>query len=234
MAVATDRPIEVLPRGMRQVAAPTSASPSEWLAFFESIYEGAGGDAAAVPWVDGRANPALVSWLNAEAPGTLRPGATVVVVGCGLGDDVGELASRGYDAVGFDCSRTAVAWARRRHTDLADRLIHADLFSLPPGLLRRHDLVVEINTVQSLHPSLRPQAVRGIVSLARPRGSVLAICRGREEGEALPESPPYPLTASELESLFGEQGLAPARSMDAFYDDEVPPVYRLRGVFRRV
>jgi hypothetical protein len=225
--------IEVRPRAIRpEVAAPRSTRQDEWRSYFERVYATAAGDAAAVPWSDGDANPALVAWLNAEAPGLIRPGATVAVVGCGLGDDVRELSDRGYDAMGFDCSPTAVDWARRRHPDIADRLHIADLLSLPGHMLRRHDLVVEINTIQSLPPELRQSAGAGVVALARPRGIVLAICRGREEGEAL-EGPPFALTVRELVEAMAAQGLSPLREVDEFLDGEEPPKRRLRGMFRR-
>jgi hypothetical protein len=227
--------IEVRPRSDRMRAAPPrSSAPAEWTTYYEQVYRTAAGDAAAVPWANGRACGAMVAWLNAEGPGVLRPGAAVAVVGCGLGDDVQELSERGFDVVGFDCSPTAVAWARRRHTAVADRLMVADLFDLPSGLLRRHDLVVEVNTLQSLEPAMRQRAAAGVASLARPRGAVLAICRGREDGGVLPDAPPYPLTAAELESLFAQQGMAPTRALDCFYDNEDPEVLRLRGLFRRV
>lgn len=235
MASVTDiRPIEILPREARPgLAAPTTGRVADWSAYFETIYRDASGDAGAVPWADGGPNPALVSWLNSEAPGLIRPGATVAVVGCGLGDDVRELADRGYDVVGFDCSPAAISWARRRHTVVAERLVVADLFALPGSLARRHDLVVEINTLQALDPSLRPAAAAGVASLARPRGAVLVICRGREAGEALPPEPPFPLSYGELESLMAGNGLAPMGAIDAFTDDECPPNRRLRAVFRR-
>jgi SAM-dependent methyltransferase len=231
--VTETRPIHITARPRVLPRAPHGTSTSDWVAHFEQVYREAAGDASAVPWAHEGSNPALVAWLNAEAPGLIRPGATVAVVGCGLGDDVRELADRGYDVVGFDCSPTAIAWARRRHTAVADRLMVADLLNLPTTLLRRHDLVVEINTLQSLDPSMRSAAAAGIVSLARPRGSVLTICRAREEGDPLPDEPPYPLTACELERLMGASGFAPSRGLDVYFDDETPPCLRVRGVFRR-
>jgi SAM-dependent methyltransferase len=234
VAYATEtRPIQIASRPRAAAPAPRGGATADWVAHFERIYRDASGDAGAVPWADGEPNPSLVAWLNAEAPGLVRPGATVAVVGCGLGDDVRELADRGYDVVGFDCSPTAIAWARRRHTSVADRLMVADLFSLPTSLLRRHDLVVEIHTLQAIDPCIRPAAAAGVAALARPRGSVLVIGRGRDEGDPLPDDPPYPLTCSELERLMSDQGLAPTRPLDAFVDDEDPPSLRIRGVFRR-
>jgi hypothetical protein len=124
-----------------------------------------------------------------------------------------------------------VRWAQTRHPGLAEHFMVADLFSPPTGLLRRADLVVEVNTIQSLHPSLRQRAAGAIAGLARPRGTILVICRGREEGEALPEDPPFALTRRELLSLFS--GWSPMRDVDDFMDSEDPPQRRLRAVFRR-
>ncbi len=213
-------------------AIPRSDSPEQWAQYFEDIYAGAHGDPALVPWEDARPNPALVAWLNAEAPSIVRPGVSVCIVGCGLGDDVRELADRGYDATGFDVSRTAVQWARQRHPDLAEHLIVADLFALPASLRRRFDLVIEVHTLQSMRPTLWAQGAAGIAALARAHGAVLAICRGRDEGEAH-DQPPFALTPEEFTSLFGAVGFGPTRAIDDFEDDEVPPRRRLRAVFRR-
>src|ERR1044071_8030366 len=176
----TVRPVEVQAREGRP-DSPRTPEARDWSAWFEQIYTDAGGDAAKVPWSKGGPSPAMLAWMNSAAPALVRPGACVTVSGCGLGDDVRELADRGYDATGIDVSPTAVEWARRRHPELADRFQVADLTDLPPGLRRRADLVVEVSTIQVVHPELRPAIVAGIASLARPRGVVLAVCRGREE-----------------------------------------------------
>jgi SAM-dependent methyltransferase len=154
-------------------------------------------------------------------------------VGCGLGDDVRELADRGYDVTGFDVSPTAVEWARKRHPDLADHFQIADLTALPGCLKRRADLVVEVSTIQAVHPSLRPAIVSGIAALARPRGVVLAVCRGRDEGEPAATAPPFALSCAEMTGLFAAEGFTPVRGVDDFEDDEAPPVRRLRAALRR-
>jgi len=202
---------------------------------FETVYREAAGDESRVPWQDGRANPALVCWLNAEAPRLVRPGVRAVVVGCGLADDVAELDTRGYDALGFDVSPTCVAWARERHPALADRLLVADATRPPTNLRCRFELVVECNTIQSVPPEMRAKVVRGLVLLAKPHGVVLAVARSRPEGWPLDEvaGPPYPLTKTELVSLFEREGFTPVRTPDEFEDDETPPVARLRCAFRR-
>lgn len=202
---------------------------------YESIYQSAAGDPSLVPWARQQPNPMMVCWLNAEAPGLVRPGSRVVVVGCGLGDDVAELISRGYDAVGFDVSPTAVSWARKRFPDHAAQFSVTDLFALPGKFRHRFDLVIEIHTLQALDPAQRERAAAAVASLAGPQGHVVAICRGREESQLLEfvQGPPWPLTRSELLGLMESSGLRPLREIDEFMDEETPPQRRLRGVFLR-
>lgn len=215
------------------VRAPLGEQERSNARHFESVYTEARRGGVAVPWDDGRANPPLVSWLNVAAPRVIRPGARAVVVGCGLACDVEELHDRGYDVTGFDVSREAIDWARQTHPRVADRLCVADVFDPPDNLLRRFDLVVEINTLQAVEPSLRGRAADGIARLAKPHGSILVIARGRDDNDPLPDEPPYPLSSDELCDLMTERGLSLLAPLDDFDDCEDPPVRRLRGVFRR-
>lgn len=214
-------------------SAPLTADPAAWARHYDEIYRDAAGDIAQIRWADGRANPALQAWLNDQAPELVRPGASAVVVGCGLGDDARELFDRGYEVTAFDVSPTAIDWARQRHPEIADRFLTADLFSLPASLLRRADLVVEIYTLQSLHPELRPRAAAAIASLARPRGAILTICRARGESEPIGDGPPFPLCKSELLGLFSAQGLGPIGPVDEFPDQADPAARRIRAAFKR-
>jgi SAM-dependent methyltransferase len=202
----------------------------EW---HDEVYRAAEHDAAKVPWADEQANPALVSWLNAEAPGRVRPGARAIVVGCGLGDDVVELQNRGYDASGFDVSPTAIDWARHRFPDQAEAFMVTDLFEPPSRLRRRFDLVVEAYTIQAVPLDRRDAAVSAIASLCCPRGTVVCVCRGRDDDHPLDgfKGPPWPLSKRELIDLFEKAGMHPVREPDDFEDDETPPVRRLRAAF---
>ena len=74
-----------------------------------------------------------------------------------------------------------------------------------------------------------------MAELLGPRGVLLAICRGRSDDVALEEldAPPYALTPRELTTLMRDASLTPVQSIDDFEDDNVPPVRRLRGCFKR-
>ncbi len=203
---------------------------------FEAVYASAGGDADKVPWADLRPCPMLVDWLNTSACGLVRPGARAIVIGAGLGDDVMELSRRGYDVIGFDISPTAVHWAQQRHAEIADRLVTADLLCMPGRWLRRFDLVVEINTVQSHLPARRGEVCRAVASLLAPHGLLFLACRTREDSQSVDDlaGPPWALTSSEVAELMEDVGLAPVGSGRVELDDEAPPRARYVGVFTRV
>jgi SAM-dependent methyltransferase len=201
--------------------------------YFESIYADAQGDAARLEWVDDRPKPALVNWLNAVAPSLIRSGARVVVVGCGLGEDARELMRRGYDVTAFDCSPTAVTWAKRLDPANARCYVCADLFEPPARWRHRFDLVVEINTLQSLSPDMHHGALSAIVDMMSPHGRLLVICRGCDEPASPDDGPPWPLTENELLEAAALAGLQPADPVSIFMDDEDPPAQRMRALFKR-
>jgi predicted TPR repeat methyltransferase len=211
-----------------KIEAPLSAS------HFEAIYAESGGDASLVPWADRRPHPALVTWLNVIAPSLLRCGSRVCVVGCGLGDDARELMRRGYDVVAFDCSATAVKWAQSIDPMNRTAYVVADLFELPERWQHRFDLVVEINTLQSLLPEQHEDAFRSITDLMSRRGHMLVICRESAEPVARDDGPPWALTQEELRGMAEATGLVTV-SLDSFLDEEdsAAPVQRMRALFTR-
>ncbi|MHC4990134.1 MAG: class I SAM-dependent methyltransferase [Planctomycetota bacterium] len=200
--------------------------------YFEAIYMDAHGDPALVPWEDGKPNPALVNWLNAVAPSLIRCGARVAVVGCGLGDDARELIGRGYDVTAFDCSETAIEWARRRDPLNADCYVHADLFHPPTRWRHRFDLVVEINNLHALDADRRLGAASAIADLLSPRGHLLVI--NQEPAELEDEIEPVPaLTEERLQEAMGLAGLVADGNVSSFLDDGEPPLRVVRAVYRR-
>lgn len=213
--------------------AATSLQIQTSVEYFESIYAEAHGDASRIRWADQRPHPALVTWLNAVAPSLVRCGSRVCCVGCGLGDDARELMRRGYDVTAFDCSPTAVEWAQSLDHENARCYAQADLFQLPVRWRHRFDLVVEINTIQSLSPDLHLAATSAIADLVSPKGHLLVICRGTETQASSDDGPPWPLTQHQLIEAAAMANLRPVEPVTAFMDDEDPPVLRMRGLFKR-
>lgn len=200
---------------------------------FEEIYVDAHRDLGRVPWADGHPSPALVNWLNAVAPSVVRCGARIVVIGCGLGDDAREICRRGYDVTAFDCSTTAIDWARSLDAGTDVSYCVADLFDLPLRWRHRFDLVVEVNTIQALPIERRGDAVKCIADLVSPRGNLLVIARHTDTPADPASDPPWPVTLDELTTTTRVAGLEPDGEVGVFVDGETPPVRRMRGLFKR-
>lgn len=199
--------------------------------YFESVYAEACGDRSRVPWASRRPSTALVNWLNAVAPSLVRCGARVAVVGCGLGDDAREVIRRGYEVTAFDCSPTAVEWARGLDPTHSESYTQADLFDPPARWCHRFDLVVEINNLQYVSPARQKDAVQALTRFMSPHGHLLVVCRGADAPAAHDAGPPWPLTERQLAEATRAAGLVAAQPVCCFTDDE--DVKRLRGLFRR-
>lgn len=200
----------------------------------ERVYCTADGDPERVPWCHCGPDALLLRWLTGEAPRLVRPGCRTVVVGCGLGDDVAELAARGFDVVGFDVSVSAVRWAARRFPAHASRFLACDLLDLPSRLVGRFDLVVEVCTLQTLAPELRQTAAVSLARLVAPRGVLLAISCGKHAEDLGPqEGPPWPLSATELEQLLAGAGLCSMRPVAEIPCADDPDHVRVMGCFQR-
>jgi 2-polyprenyl-3-methyl-5-hydroxy-6-metoxy-1,4-benzoquinol methylase len=195
---------------------------------YEELYVRAGFDAGRVPWATLSPNPRVAEWLNAS--NVQGDGGRAVVVGCGLGDDAEELARRGFRVTAFDISGTAIDWCRRRFPDSRVQYQVTDLLQLPAEWNGAFDFVLEVFTLQAMTPDHRALGIRNVAGLVAPRGSVMIICRARDEGDPLGDLP-YPLLKRELDAL-SRFGLR-EQSFEDFVDDEDPPVRRFRAVYSR-
>jgi SAM-dependent methyltransferase len=224
---------DLVRRRARHLAAEAAASgdPAGW---FETLYAEASAGLAVVPWDDGQPNPHLTEWAtSAVARGVVGPGRRALVVGCGVCDDPGFLASLGCEVTAFDVSPTAVAEARRRFPRSPVRYQVADLLAPPPGWQGAFGLVAEIYTVQALYGEARAAAIRALPRLVAPGGTLLVIARATDDQDPVrdPATMPWPLTRSELEAMTG-QALT-VLSVEKFLDDEDPPKLRWRAEFTR-
>lgn len=194
--------------------------PTGW---FEELYSNAAGDESAVPWADLAINPNLDSWVKKN---NLRgDGKKALVVGCGLGDDAQALSELGFGVTGFDISPTAISWCKKRFPESPVNYIVDDL--LNPQIInkQKYDFILESYTLQALPAEVRPQGIESICKLLAHQGTLLVICRGREESEPA-TSLPFPLTKKEL-ALFEKLGLEQVKFED-YRDQESRPVRRFR------
>lgn len=199
-----------------------NGDPTGW---FDVLYQAAAGDAEAIPWADLTANPLLIEWMTYHQ--TRGEGRSALVAGCGLGDDAEALAHAGFAVTAFDISPKAIQWCHRRFPSSSVQYAVADLLALPEAWDKHFDLIVEIYTLQSLpDEALRAQAAANLARCVAPNGSLLVICRGREQNEEK-GTMPWPLTRAEL-GVFQQQGLREV-ALEDLLDQEEPFVRRFRA-----
>jgi SAM-dependent methyltransferase len=203
-------------------------SRGEPLAWFDELYSTASGDAATIPWADLEPNPNFVAWHRATRHDL--QGKRCLKVGCGLGDDCEYMQAKGGIVTGFDISPTAIEWCRRRFPESNVTYSVADLFNPPKDWLGSFDFVLESYTLQVLPHGLQKLAVETISEFVVAGGTLLVICRARDDSSPRGEMP-WPLTRSEL-STFESCGLSLV-ACDEYDDHETPPVHRIRATYKR-
>lgn len=209
---------------LKRLAAESTKNgdPTGW---FEVFYRAARGNAAAIPWAHLTANPLLIEWITHQQ--TRCEGKSALVAGCGLGDDAEALARYGFAVTAFDISPEAIHWCRQRFPSSPVRYVVADILALPGAWSQRFDFIVEAYTLQSLpDEALRSHAAMNLARCVAPNGSLLVICRGREQHEER-GTMPWPLTRAEL-NVFQRQGLREVAFED-LSDHEDPSVRRFRA-----
>ncbi len=174
--------------------AVAEGDPVRW---FDELWSAAERDEIDLPW--DRTEPADVVAAHVAAAG---PGAgrRAVVVGAGLGADAELLAGSGWETVAFDVSPAAVRVASDRYPRSAVDYRVGDLLDLADDLVGGFDLVVEVFTVQALHPSLRARATAGVRRLLAPGGTLLAVQLVRGERGA-DVGPPWLLDRAEIQAF---------------------------------
>jgi SAM-dependent methyltransferase len=181
--------------GVRAVA---DGDPTRW---YDELWSAAGRGEVALPWDHTEPHPLLADWVAEHGDGA---GRSAVVIGCGLGADSEHLARHGWRTTAFDISPAAVAAVRDRYPDSAVDYREGNLLDLADDLVGAFDLVVEIYTLQALHPSLREPAVTGVRRLLAPGGAALVVQMVRRDDEPRTDEPPWTLTRAEMEAVAGD------------------------------
>lgn len=157
------------------------------------------------PWDRGEASPALIDWL-----GSHRMPGTILVPGCGPGNDLIALATSGaVRVVGLDIAAGAIAIAADKTRGINGvSLVTGDLFTLNDGSLRwGFDWVFEHTCFCAIEPSRRWDYVRSVAGALRPGGHLLAVfyLEPWDQDEDQNQGPPFRSDLHELDALFGSE-----------------------------
>jgi len=151
-------------------------------------------EARFAPWDPGRVPADFARFLEARAPGS------ALVPGCGSGHEVRALAEAGWDVLGIDFSREAIAAARPIVGPWHERLRQADFFG--PLAESPFDLVYERAFLCALPRRSWEAWARRMGEVVRP-GGLLAGYFFIAPGE---RGPPFPLhDDAELLALLGSR-----------------------------
>jgi len=181
-----------------------------------------------MPWDAGRVPVDLRSYAA-----RLRPGARILVPGCGSAHDVHYLAESGFDVLAVDFSAEAVALAKRNLGCFGDRVQLADFFAFAASG-KPFDLIYERAFLCALPRKMWP--------LYGPRCAQLLALGGLLAGfffyAANPKGPPFGTSAEELHGLLDPrfeliEDRPASESLAVFGDGERWQVWKRREVNAR-
>ena len=122
----------------------------------------------------------------------------MLIPGCGSGYEIEAFSSAGWDVIGIDFSKVAVARARRLLGPLAGRVRQGDFFDYP---LREgwFDMIYERTFLCTLLPDFWLRYAQRIAKLIASSGLLCGFFfLGPED-----EPPPYPISQDQLDQLLG-------------------------------
>lgn len=139
----------------------TEATVSSWERFYSS---------GVTPW-----RSAGLSSISSELVKRFASGGRVLEVGCGLGDDALGFRALGFQYVGVDSSKEAIAKARRGKADEGVEFLVGDLFVCPSEL--GFEVVYDKGVFHGLGGLERRNLyLRRVAELLAPRGVWLTVC----------------------------------------------------------
>lgn len=135
---------------------------SDEIEFWETRYQ-----AGKTPWDFHGVPCALTNWLNtAPTPGR------VLIPGCGSGYEVQAFHAAGWETIGIDYTPAAVARAKARLGELADKVMQSYFFTHKFGS-QKFDLIYERTFLCALPPERRTAYVARMAELLVDGGKLL-------------------------------------------------------------
>jgi len=148
------------------------------------------------PWDIGRPQP---DFVRLEEAGEIQ--GSVLDVGCGTGEHVLYLASRGHDAWGVDLAPLAIDIARRKSAErnIQATFMVADVFDL--GTLgRTFDTVVDSGLLHIFSPEQRPGFLASLAEVLESGGTYFVLGYSDDD----PGPGPHGFSPDDLQATFAE------------------------------
>lgn len=144
------------------------------------------------PWDAGRIGQHFQRYVH-----QMKPGARVLIPGCGSGYEAYTLAEAGFDVLAIDFSPAAVEAAQRNLGRFADRVQRADFFAFDAGA--PFDVMVERAFLCALPRKMWAAYAARVPDLLTPQG----VIAGYWFFDDYPKGPPFGTSEAELQSLLG-------------------------------
>jgi SAM-dependent methyltransferase len=145
-------------------------------------------------WDMDGATPLLGELLELARPLGLRPGASLVVPGCGYGHDAVALEARGFAVTGLDFAPLAIQGAMQRYGDRV-AWSQADWFTTHLG---PWDAIFDHTCFVAMDPARRPAYVEACAGHLKPGGLWLAGLFHDVNGR---QGPPHATPMAEMRTL---------------------------------
>lgn len=154
------------------------------------------------PWNRGAANPQLAQLI---ADGTLAPGQSVIVPGCGHGWEVAALAKSGMKVTGIDYAHNALAICQQilAHEGTTAQLVDADILHWQPDA--PVDAIFEQTCLCALYPDFWQHYAAQLHKWLKPGGMLLAMflqALRPEAAHGFIDGPPYHCDINAMRALF--------------------------------
>lgn len=175
-------------RGEIQNAPMDNVSrPEYWSSLYQSNDAG---------WDKGRCAPPVGRLLR---EGIIPAGASLAVVGCGLGHEAIEAARLGYQVTAIDFAPEAIAAVRARSAEQGTLLeaLQADLFDLDRLRVGQFDAVLEHTCLCAIDPARRPEYARVMAGALQPGGVLFGLLYAHNR----PGGPPFSIHEAEAREL---------------------------------
>lgn len=166
----------------------TTDAQAAWNARYQS------GD---TPWEKGYSHPELARLLQ-----KYPPAGTVVVPGCGSGNDCREIARVAPKVIGLDIATEALRLAEAHPKTGQEIYRLADFFQLPDDLRGAADYLFEHTCFCAIPLECRASYVASVTSAVKPGGIFAAIFYKNPDMEPGETGPPFGVSDRELAERF--------------------------------